>query len=95
MFRCTGYTIGQARTRGRTCSGVHGRGRSSSTRLDVRAGEQELTSARRSSDGHERRQAHVGLVWTCMHVHACMQGTSGAHGSRSAHSDERKNAHGD
>ncbi|OWM68453.1 hypothetical protein CDL15_Pgr026997 [Punica granatum] len=89
MFGCTGYTFGQARTRGRTCLGVHGRGRSSGTRLDARAGEQELTGVRRSGDEHKRRQVDVGLVRTCMH------GTSGAHGHRSARGDKRKNAHGD
>ncbi|OWM76913.1 hypothetical protein CDL15_Pgr021974 [Punica granatum] len=49
-------------------SGVHRGGGSSSTRLDARAGEQELTGARRRGDGHERRQANVGLVRTCMHA---------------------------
>ncbi|PKI58224.1 hypothetical protein CRG98_021395 [Punica granatum] len=73
MIGCTSYTFGQAGTRSRTCSGVHWRGKSSGTRLDARAGERELTGVRRRDDGHERRQANIRLVRTCMHVrmHAC------------------------
>ncbi|PKI67875.1 hypothetical protein CRG98_011733 [Punica granatum] len=76
-FGCTGYTFGRAGTRGRTCSGVHGRGRTSNAWLDA----WDCRRARGASAGGQADVSGRARCRGCADVHAC-RGRPGRTGTR-------------